>query len=261
MHEENEESENVVNELPKKVLYKFRYGTKAPIDEYYYDFQFDAEPIDFDHRALREEQPEPHKTFKYPEEYTLFLIKPGAMLYKDQIIKRVYEEGFITLKEKTIWLSCEEISEFYDEHYGKPWFPKFIMKMATGPIHIMVLAKDNAVEDLKALMGHKRVSIARKERPYSLRALYGLKGDSATNAVHGSENKEAAAREVRFFYPQVLIEPPLPVQRCVDYVQEHGNLFLFSVHWTTVRLATGHKAFDSTDHEILFKILQSYNVF
>lgn len=76
------------------------------------------------------------------------------------------------------------------------------MKMVTGPIHIMVLAKNNAIQDLKALMGNKRVSIARKETPYSLRALYGLRGDSATNAVHGSENEEAAAKEIRFFYPQ-----------------------------------------------------------
>lgn len=98
MSVEHEEPELAPKELPPKVVYKFRYGTKAPKDEYYYDFQFDAEPTDFDHRALREEHPEPHKTFKYPEEYTLFLIKPGAMVYKDQIIKRIYEEGFMTLK-------------------------------------------------------------------------------------------------------------------------------------------------------------------
>lgn len=92
------------------------------------------------------------------------------------------------------------MSEFYKGHYGKPWFPKFIMKMTAGPIHVMILAKINAIKDLKSLMGNKRVSIARKESPNSLRAMYGLKGDSSTNGVHGSEDQEQAHTEIRFFF-------------------------------------------------------------
>ena len=90
--------ENLKKELPKKAIYKFRYGTKPPKEEYDYEFKFDFEPIEFDHRALQTKEPEPYKTFKFPEEHTLFLIKPNAMIYKDQIIKRIYDEGFMILK-------------------------------------------------------------------------------------------------------------------------------------------------------------------
>lgn len=112
------------------------------------------------------------------------------------------------------------MSDFYDEHYGKPWFPKFIMKMISGPVHIMVLAKYNAIDDLKALLGNKRVSIARREAPYSLRALYGLKGDQATNGVHGSADRTSAAREIRFFFPQTILEPITDIPQNIDYLQD-----------------------------------------
>jgi hypothetical protein len=44
-----------------------------------------------------------------------------------------------------------------------------------------------------------RTAQAREEAPDSIRALYGT--DQTANAVHGSDGKESAEREIEFFFP------------------------------------------------------------
>lgn len=63
---------------------------------------------------------------------------------------------------------------------------------------------------------------AREEAPESIRALYGT--DQTANAVHGSDGKESAEREIEFFFPgsSVVAGPtfagPLPVS-----AKDHGD--------------------------------------
>lgn len=43
---------------------------------------------------------------------------------------------------------------------------------------------------------------ARLYFPDSIRAKYGCKGDSIKNAVHGSNSREEAIKEIHFFFPE-----------------------------------------------------------
>jgi nucleoside-diphosphate kinase len=75
--------------------------------------------------------------------------------------------------------------------------------MAQGPSHVLCLLKENAVEDLKNLLGPTSVVKARKIAPYSLRAVYGIKGgDRYSNGIHGSDTLLSARKEIHYFFPQ-----------------------------------------------------------
>ena len=43
------------------------------------------------------------------------------------------------------------------------------------------------------------------------------------NGVHGSDSAEAAAREIRFFFPAAVMEPMPSAAECRDYVNKHIN--------------------------------------
>ncbi|XP_073990117.1 nucleoside diphosphate kinase homolog 5-like isoform X2 [Rhodnius prolixus] len=154
------------------------------------------------------------------------MIKPCALRFASEIVNRIQNEGFTILKSRKLHVSPEMISEFFFEHYGKAWFPKMVIKLSKSPLMVMVLAKDHAIKDFKELMGPPRVSIARRVAPYSLRAMYGLKGDFATNGIHGSDNREKVLREIHFFFPQGIPEPLSTTLESMDSYKDQFHFML-----------------------------------
>ena len=86
-----------------------------------------------------------------------------------------------------------------------PAFPAVIKEACSGPCCAMVLCRLEAVTVLKQLMGNASVKDARKSRPGSLRARFGR--DGQRNAVHGSESLKDAVQEIRFFFPEMGVDP------------------------------------------------------
>lgn len=94
------------------------------------------------------------------------------------------------------------MAQFYSNHYGNPGFPLLVAHMASGPIIVLCLSKKNAIEEWKKLIGPPNVSEAHHFFPDSLRAMYGDPREGTFNGLHGSENQEAAEKEIRFFFPE-----------------------------------------------------------
>jgi len=132
---------------------------------------------------------------------TLALIKPEAVAkgYQDEIMERIVDEGFTIVRWDKVHLSVEKVQMFYREHEGKSFFPTLIEYITSGPIIVLVLAKYDAVQAWRDLIGPTDVELAKINFPRSLRALYGT--SKTYNACHGSSDPEAARREVKFFYP------------------------------------------------------------
>ncbi|NXN02383.1 TXND3 protein, partial [Sylvia borin] len=125
--------------------------------------------------------------FFFPEEQTLALIKPeAAKSHKDEIIQKVKDAGFSISKVKEQALTREMAAQFYKDHEGKPFFEDLVNCMTQGPSVIMVLSKENAVEEWRNLMGPIDPEEAKKTCPESIRAQFAH--DILSNAVHGSSN-------------------------------------------------------------------------
>jgi len=86
-------------------------------------------------------------------EYTLAIIKPEAVIYRKEIERRIYMEGFQICQMRWLQLTPEQVSEFYSDHFGELSFPHLVVYMSSGPIAVFVLAKKDAVTEWKRIIG------------------------------------------------------------------------------------------------------------
>ncbi|XP_071559929.1 nucleoside diphosphate kinase homolog 5 [Temnothorax nylanderi] len=156
-------------------------------------------------------------------EYTLAIIKPEAVVYRKEIERRIYAEGFEICQTRWLQLTPEQVAEFYSNRFGELSFPHLVAYMSSGSIIVFVLAKENAVEEWKRLIGPTTVAEARLYFPDSIRARYGRKGDNIKNAVHGSCGRERAEKEIHFFFPEFITEPLLRDETAEDFLWDTIN--------------------------------------
>ncbi|NXQ76758.1 TXND3 protein, partial [Quiscalus mexicanus] len=149
-------------------------------------FAFEHVPINQLHGSSTPSDAQKELKFFFPEEHTFALIKPDAATHKDEIMKKVKEAGFSISKVKEQALTREMALHFYKDHEGKPFFDDLVNFMTQGPSVIMVLSKENAVEEWKKLMGPPDPEEAKKTCPESIRAQFAH--DILANAVHGSSD-------------------------------------------------------------------------
>ena len=86
-------------------------------------------------------------------------------------------------------------SNFYDVHKEKPFFDRLCDYMCSGPIIVMELSKENAVEDFRKLIGTTNPEDAEEG---TIRKLYATSVQA--NAIHGSDSDENAKIEIKFFF-------------------------------------------------------------
>jgi len=128
---------------------------------------------------------------------TLAIIKPDAMKKgnMENIKKDIIDNGFNILKEKTLLLTDEQACSFYDIHKEKPFFDELVEFMTSYESHVMILEKENAVEEWRNLMG---ATDSQKAEIGTIRNKYGT--DVSMNATHGSDSNENAIKEINFFF-------------------------------------------------------------
>ena len=128
---------------------------------------------------------------------TLAIIKPDAMKKgnMENIKKDIIDNGFNILKEKTLLLTDEQACSFYDIHKEKSFFDELVEFMTSHECHVMILEKENAVEEWRNLMG---ATDSQKAEIGTIRNKYGT--DVSMNATHGSDSNENAIKEINFFF-------------------------------------------------------------
>ena len=130
-------------------------------------------------------------------EQTLSIIKPDAVErnLENEIKEMFKKKGFKILKEKKIQIEKSEAEKFYKVHATKPFYNDLCSYLASGPIVVMVLEKQNAVLDNRDLMGATNPKEAKEG---TIRKMYGISIDK--NSVHGSDSFENAQIEIGFFF-------------------------------------------------------------
>jgi adenylate kinase len=154
-----------------------------------------------------------------PVERTLCVIKPGtAETSYRAIAAEVLAAGFSIVAETRRTLSREEVEIFYGEHAGRPFFDGLCTYMSSGPVVALCLAKPNGIRNWRQMQGPTATSVARREKPSSLRARFGV--DGTRNATHGSDSVASATRELRFYFP-ALVPDSIPTgEAAAKYVRE-----------------------------------------
>ena len=130
-------------------------------------------------------------------ERTLCILKPDAVSRNlvGELLARIEQANFKLVAARMERLDRARAGGFYAEHRGKPFFEGLVGFMTSGPILPMVLEKENAVLDLRELMGATNPEQA---APGTLRAQFAKSIDA--NTLHGSDSLASAQREIEYFF-------------------------------------------------------------
>jgi nucleoside-diphosphate kinase len=128
---------------------------------------------------------------------TFSIIKPDAVRkgHTAAILAQIEEAGFKIVAIKRASISQAQAEGFYAVHAGKPFFAGLTEFMSSGPIFPMVLEKENAIADLRKLMGATNPAQAEEG---TIRKKYAE--SIGENAIHGSDAEETAAFEIGYFF-------------------------------------------------------------
>lgn len=70
-----------------------------------------------------------------------------------------------SVQRRRVLLTPEQVSEFYAEHFGKPFFPGLVGYMSSGPVLALVLAREKAIDTWRELIGPTSTIKARTTHP------------------------------------------------------------------------------------------------
>lgn len=136
-------------------------------------------------------------------EKTFSIIKPNAVSDNNigNIVSRFEKEGLRIAAMKLTKLSKEKAEGFYIEHKDRPFFNSLVTFMTSGPVVLMVLEGENAVEKNREIMGATNPKDAKEG---TLRKLYAASIEA--NAVHGSDSLFSAEREISYFFEKTELQ-------------------------------------------------------
>lgn len=136
-------------------------------------------------------------------ERTLVLVKPDAVQRGliGEVISRIEKTGLKLVALKMIHMDREMAGRHYAIHQGKPFFEGVVGFITSSPLVAAVFEGPNAVEVVRKTMG---ATDPVKAAPGTIRGDLAL--DIGRNAVHGSDSKENAEKEISlFFSPEEMV--------------------------------------------------------
>jgi nucleoside-diphosphate kinase len=133
-------------------------------------------------------------------DFTFSIIKPNAVRTgkTGPILAMINEAGFEISAMRMVKITLQQAETFYSVHKGKPFFQGLVEFMTSGPVVVMILKHENAVEAFRKLIGSTDPS---KAEPGTIRKLFAV--SVQMNAVHGSDSPENAAIEANYFFSGV----------------------------------------------------------
>jgi nucleoside-diphosphate kinase len=128
---------------------------------------------------------------------TFSIVKPDAVRkgYTGAILAEIDKAGFQIVAVKKQSISVDQAKGFYHVHSQRPFFNDLCAFMSSGPLVLMVLEKDNAIADLRKLMGATNPANA---DPGTIRKKFA--GSLQENAIHGSDAEDTATFEISYWF-------------------------------------------------------------
>jgi nucleoside-diphosphate kinase len=128
---------------------------------------------------------------------TFSIVKPDAVRngYTGAIVAEIAKAGFKIVAIKKASISTAQAQGFYYVHKERPFFGDLCAFMSSGPLVLMVLEKENAIADLRKLMGATNPANAEEG---TIRKQFA--GSIQENAIHGSDAEDTAAFEIGYWF-------------------------------------------------------------
>ena len=128
---------------------------------------------------------------------TFSMIKPDGVenQYIGGILEKICKAGFKILALKLSHLTKNDAELFYNIHKEKPFYNDLVSFITRGPIVVMVLEKENAVDDFRTLIGSTNPIDAAEG---TIRKIFAE--SVGENVIHGSDSDENALIESRFHF-------------------------------------------------------------
>ncbi|MBR1425457.1 nucleoside-diphosphate kinase [bacterium] len=133
------------------------------------------------------------------EERTFVAVKPDGVQrgLVGEIIRRFEAKGYKITALKMLQVTDAQAKAHYAEHEGKPFYPRLIRYIQSGPIVAMVVEGYNAVAGVRHLMG---ATDPNKAEVGTIRADFAEVMEY--NVVHGSDSVESAEREIKIYFDE-----------------------------------------------------------
>ena len=147
-------------------------------------------------------------------ERTLIIFKPDAVERRlvGEVLRRFEQKGLKIVGLKLQKLPRALVETHYEEHNEKPFFSELVEFMSSGPVLLMALEGERAIEVARKLIGATR---GYEADPGTVRGDFGL--SSQFNLVHGSDSAASATRELElFFAPEELLDYSLPDEKWLE---------------------------------------------
>jgi nucleoside-diphosphate kinase len=134
------------------------------------------------------------------KERTLSIIKPDAVTagQAGEILARLEKAGFRIVALRLRYLTRAEAEGFYHVHRERPFFGSLCGFMSSGPCLILVLERENAIAQLREIMG---ATDPAKAGPGTIR--HDFASSIEANCIHGSDGLESARLEIAYFFPGI----------------------------------------------------------
>jgi nucleoside-diphosphate kinase len=133
-------------------------------------------------------------------ERTFGIIKPDAVqdLNSGRIIELIELNKFTIKAMKKVVLTKKQAEHFYEEHKEQPFYSSLVQYMTSGPVVLLALEKDNAIQDWRDFIG---TTDPKQARYGTLRKMFGT--SKSSNGLHGSDSPKSAKRELVLFFPEL----------------------------------------------------------
>jgi nucleoside-diphosphate kinase len=129
------------------------------------------------------------------------LVKPDAVRRNliGDVISRIERKGLKVVAMDLRTIDRETAQAHYAEHAGKSFFADVVDFITSGPVVALVAEGERAVEAFRGLAG---ATDPVKALPGTIRGDYAM--EVGENIVHGSDSPEAAGREIKIFFPELV---------------------------------------------------------
>jgi len=135
-------------------------------------------------------------------ERTLSIVKPDGVKKNliGEVVRRFEQQGLRIAAIRMLKMSMDDAKGFYIVHKERPFYGSLAQFMSEGPIVVIVVEGEKAINKVRQIMGATNPKDA---APGTIRSDFA--SDIEHNIVHGSDSVESAAYEIPYFFPALEI--------------------------------------------------------